>query len=179
MGKFSFLVMGAASLIALPAYAEESKHKFKAGLQMDLGVPDGLAAGITVKPFINFARFNLAGSYNGLAPGLRGGVTFDPIKLLIAPTLTFEYGKTWYGKPPVIEDVPKIGYEYVNTHLGLEIGNRDSFRIFLHAGPSWVWADTQGFAAVVNPSDKSLQVGELSGIARINPCAKIGFVSFF
>lgn len=176
MRRLSLLILVTCFFIESPAFAEEKKFKY--GLQMDLGVPDGATAGLAVKPWVNFARLNLSGAYN-MAPGLRGGLTLDPFNFGVAPTLTFEYGKTWHGKPPIVENLPKIGYEYVNAHLGLEFGNRDSWRIFIHGGPTWLWFDTEGFSTVVSSTDKSLQMGEVSGSMRINPCAKIGFVTLF
>ena len=105
---------------------------------MDVGLPDGAALGLVVRPRFDWLRIGGAVTHNGIAPGFRLGVTIDPIDFPIAPTLTIEGGHYWQGTLPTVQNSPTVGYNYANIHLGLEIGNRANFRFFLRGGVSYV-----------------------------------------
>jgi hypothetical protein len=156
----------------------EDRHRW-VGVQFDLGVPDGAALGVVVRPKVNWLRLNLSGTYNGLAPGLRGGFTFDPIKFPIAPTLTLEGGKAFNGNIPGHHDLPSFGYDYLNLHLGMEFGNRDRWRLFLQAGPTWMHITTSNFASVLGSNEADLTVGNPTANVALVPTAKLGFAIYF
>lgn len=154
------------------------RHRW-VGMQFDVGIPDGVALGVSVHPVVDWARLNLSGTYNGLSPGIRGGITLDPINFPMAPTLTLEGGHAFEGKVPGVDKVPSFDYNYLNLHLGLEFGNRRSWRFFLQGGPSWVHVQTHNFQAVVNSNDPSLSISDPSANGAVVPTAKLGFVLFF
>lgn len=148
------------------------------GLSFDIGAPDGAALGVVVRPHLNWLRLDLAGTYNGLAPGLRGGLTLDPIKFPMVPTLTLEGGGTWPGKVPGVSNSPEVSYDYVNLHLGIEFGNRDTWRFYLRGGWSYINAQVSDFQnAITLPSGVSIGNPTLSG--WVAPSAKLGFAIYF
>jgi hypothetical protein len=163
----------ATSQVVIP-----ERHRW-VGMQFDVGAPDGVALGVVVRPYVNWARLNLSGTYNVLAPGIRGGITLDPIKFPVAPTLTFEGGRSFNGDLPGKHNLPEVGYDYMNLHLGLEFGNRDHWRFFLQGGPSWLHVTTGNFQSVVGSSDASLVIGNPTANVAILPTAKLGFAYFF
>ncbi len=169
------------SLMMVPALASaDESPRFKyVGMQVDVGVPDGAAVGVVVRPKLNWLRLNLSGTYNVLSPGIRGGFTLDPIKFPIAPTLTLEGGHSFKGTVPGIASNPEVSYNYANLHLGIEFGNRDSWRFFIHGGPSWINAQTYDFENTIGNKDKSLSVSDPSVSARVFPTAKLGFALYF
>jgi hypothetical protein len=176
MKKFIIASM-IASMMAISAvsFADESS-KLKVGGQFDIGAPSGMALGVVVKPKLNWLRLDLAGTYNSEF-GLRIGGTFDPIKFPISPTFTIQAGHTFDSKVPGISKSPELGMNYVDFHLGLEVGNRDRWRFFLHAGPSYVSVRTDGF-------QDTLSVGK--GVSIGNPefhgwvsTAALGFALYF
>jgi hypothetical protein len=144
------------------------------GITTDLGVPDGAAVGLVVRPVFDWLRLGAAGTYNGMAPGVRVGATFDPIAFPIAPTFTVEGGHSWEGKLP-ISGAPTLSYTYANFHLGIEVGNRASFRFFLRGGASWLDGSTANFqsgggsAGFANPSYHGW----------LAPTGKLGFAAYF
>lgn len=166
-------------LTSSSSYADESaqpkpKHKW-VGLQGDIGVPDGAAAGIVVSPY--FYWLKVTGSYtnNYFVSGGRLGVTFDPIKFGVGLTFTSEYGFTGKFNPSDVvgENLPTASYQYVNFHPGLEFGNPNGFRFFLRGGPTHMWADTHNFNDVVN--NKSITVSDPSAKVWVTPTFKLGF----
>ncbi len=168
-----------SALVASSALADEPKPRFKyVGMQLDLGVPDGAALGVVVRPKLNWLRLNVSGTYNVLAPGIRGGLTLDPIKFPIAPTFTLEGGHAFEGKLPGVE-MPGISYDYLNIHGGLEFGSRDSFRFFIHGGPTYMGVHTSNFADSVGNTDKSITISDPTVSIRLIPTAKLGFALLF
>jgi hypothetical protein len=181
--KKLFSILSAIILISLSgsAMAEEKKedkprHKW-VGLQGDLGVPDGAAAGIVVSPY--FYWLKVTGSYtnNYFASGGRAGVTLDPIKFGVGLTFTTEYGFTGKLNPSdlVGEKLPDTTYQYVNFHPGLEFGSPNGFRFFLRAGPTHLWATSRGFNDVLN-SDY-ITASEPRAKVWLTPTFKLGFTA--
>jgi hypothetical protein len=159
------------------------------GMSMDVGVPDGAALGLVVRPHFDWLRIGGAVTHNGIAPGLRLGVTIDPVAFPIAPTLTVEGGHYWQGTIPGVQDSPDVGYNYANFHLGLEIGNRSTFRFFLRGGASWIDVNTANFKGstgtngMVSANGSSTTSGSGFGNPTFNgwlaPTGKLGFSLYF
>jgi hypothetical protein len=139
---------------------------------MDFGVPDGAGLGLSVRP-VEWLRLGAAATHNGLAPGARVGITFDPMPTPVAITFTVEGGHYWSGTVPGIQGAPAVAYNYANVHLGLEFGNRSSFRFFLRGGASWL-----DMTASSLPSDLS-GLSNLSYHGWMAPSAKLGFSLYF
>jgi len=147
------------------------------GAQIDVGVPDGAAAGLVVRPQ-DWLRLNASITYNAIAPGVRGGITLDPIDFGIAPTMTAEAGFSGQGKVPGGKNTPDVGYDYINLHLGLEFGNRHTWRFFLHGGPTYIHLNTGNFQNTVGfPS--GLIIGNPTANVWFTPTVKLGFALFF
>jgi hypothetical protein len=142
---------------------------------MDLGVPDGAALGLVVRPRFDWLRIGAAATHNTMAPGVRLGVTVDPVVFPIAPTLTVEGGHYWEGPMPMIKNSPSIGYNYANFHLGLEVGNRATFRFFLRGGVSWLDVSTAHFQS----ASGSGTLGDPSYSGWLAPSGKLGFSTYF
>ena len=157
-----------------PASAE--RHR-TFGMVMDVGVPDGAALGLSVRPFVEWLRVSAAGTYNGIAPGARVGMTLNPISFPIAPTLTVEGGHYWSGSVPTMNDAVAVGYNYMNFHLGLEFGNQSSFRFYLRGGISWL--DISSTINQQSNSSGSANVSDPSFSGWVAPSGKLGFATHF
>jgi hypothetical protein len=142
-------------------------------MSMDVGVPDGAALGLVVRPRYDWLRIGAAVTHNGMAPGARLGVTFDPIVFPMAPTFTVEGGHYWEGTLPMVKNSPAIGYNYANFHLGLEAGSRAAFRFFLRGGVSWVDVRTAHFQGAAGTSGSG--IGDPSYSGWLAPSGKLGF----
>lgn len=130
-------------LLSSVSYADE--HKW-VGVKVSAGVPEGISAGLLLSP-LNWASVHGSYTNNFFASGGKFGLTIDPVNFGVAPTLTSEWGfssqfdlsKTFATK------IKTFAYEYVNIHPGLEFGKRNSYRIFLRGGVSFVTARSYQF----------------------------------
>jgi hypothetical protein len=145
------------------------------GLSMDVGVPDGAALGLSVRPKVDWLRLGASFTYNGMGPGFRGSLTLDPIRYPIAPTFTVEGGHAFPGQVPGVSNSPALTYNYANLHLGLEVGNRETFRFFLRGGVSWLDLGTSNFQAMSGMSG----LGDPSYKGWLAPSGKLGFATYF
>src|SRR5690606_36870932 len=75
-----------------PPPSEEPPSPKLLGLQLSVGVPDGLGAGAFVRP-LPWLRVDGGVAYNVLAFGIQGGVTLIPWPGRIAPTLRLGAGQ--------------------------------------------------------------------------------------
>jgi hypothetical protein len=158
--------------IALADNSSQPRHRW-VGIQFDVGVPDGAGFGLVFRPYVDWLRLHLVQTYNGLAGGVRGGFTFDPINFPVAPTITLEGGHSFKGKLPGV-DMPAIGYDYANLHLGLEFGKRNIWRFFVHGGITWAHVITSDFQSF-NGGPGSIGNPMLN---LMGPSAKIGFTFY-
>jgi hypothetical protein len=146
------------------------------GMFMDVGVPDGAALGVVVRPKFDWLRIGGAVTHNGMAPGMRVGVTLDPVSFPIGPTLSVEGGHYWGGKLPMLSDSPSIAYNYANFHLGIEVGSRATFRFFLRGGVSWLDVSTAQFQSATGGGSG---IGNPSYSGWLAPSGKLGFSAYF
>jgi hypothetical protein len=156
--------------------SEAPPHHRTFGMSMDLGVPDGAALGLVVRPRFDWLRIGGAVTHNGMAPGMRFGVTLDPFASLMAPTFTVEGGHYWGGKLPMVSDSPSIAYNYANFHLGLEVGSRAAFRFFLRGGATWLDVSTAHYQSA---SSGGSGIGDPSYSGWLAPSGKLGFSAYF
>lgn len=191
MALLSSAVVLASSLVAGGAAAETTAYRSNPvvveadhsvddkarhrtfGMTMDLGVPDGAALGLVVRPKFDWLRIGAAVTHNGMAPGARLGITFDPIVFPMVPTFTVEGGHYWEGTLPLLKNSTTIGYNYANFHLGLEVGSRATFRFFLRGGASWLDVSTAHFQG------GSSAIGNPSYSGWLAPSGKLGFSAYF
>ena len=162
------------------------------GAMVDLGLPDGLIASLTIRPW-RWVRLSGGGGSNSISWGWRTGISLLPFGS--GPSASLEYGryqdgdanalakKLGYGRSPVLE---KVGYEYMNAHLGLDFGSR-RFVFFLHGGvtmlrgqihnlnasisaPTASGASATGTTQVVVAQDPSARV--------VGPSVKLGLIVY-
>ncbi len=170
----SFRALVLLALCALPLRSQA--EPLRLGVGFDAGVPDGVALGAVTRPTVDWLRIELAASYNGLAPGGRIGVTLEPIPFLVEPTFTVEGGFAASGRIPTTSNTPRLSYQYVNLHLGIEVGDPEKVRVFLHAGPSYVHISSGGFQDLVG---QDFTAADPTAKAWLVPTAKLGFVWTF
>ena len=112
------------------------------GFTLVVGLPDGIAPGVSFHPWTNLLHIDV--SLSGLLSlGFRAGVTVDPFDWVVAPTLTLATGYNgWADAPFVTGKSVRFTTQYINIQPGIEVGRRSKFRLFLRAGYSQVWIDT-------------------------------------
>lgn len=175
----------------LPAFADNSANDSKVqdtvivqkpryrwlGVDVGAGFPSGGSLGLVLRP-IYFARFELAGTYNGISPGLLGGLTIDPIPFAISPSFTVQGGATFSGQVPFASNPPSVEYKYLDLLAGLEMGNWKVWRLYVRGGFSWIDMQTHDFNNVINNQDTSLTVGDPRAVGWF-PAVKVGLTYLF
>jgi hypothetical protein len=116
------------------------------GATLDVGLPDGAIVGVVGRPW-NWLRVAAGAGSNSISPGVRGGITFIPFG--VGPSATVEGGHYFEGDANGTvaafagssyersRTADKIGYQFMNLHLGLELGN-ERFTFFFHGGMSYI-----------------------------------------
>jgi hypothetical protein len=166
-------------LLSAAAEAKEDPKPLKAlGVQLDVGIPNGVGLSFITRP-IHWAHLNFGGTYNGMAPGMFAGLTLDPIKFPIVPTLTGELGGSWRGHLIGVKDAPDLSYIYANLWPGIEFGGRDSWRIFVRAGVSWISGTVYDAARWTKNSDNTISFSNPHFSATVAPTGKLGFLFYF
>ena len=165
------------------------------GLSAAAGVPDGAVVSAVYRP-LDFLRLSAGASWNYFGFGVQGGVGLAPFHLAIDPTLNVEVGHyfdadmRWVadqsaGVPtelrPLLE---KVGYNYANAQLGIEIGSARRFVFFVRAGLSYFWTTIHGVSQVTNSYTTSS--GPQTAVVRIQdpelratlPSVKLGVLFY-
>jgi hypothetical protein len=156
------------------------------GAIVDAGVPDGAAASITLRPW-RWLRIQAGGMHNTISPGLRGGISLVPFYYWITPSLNLEAGHyfpgdaTWIARrltPNRNLDslFQRVGYDFGNAQLGLELGSPRGATFFVRAGVSYVQTTGRGIQQALQ--DPTLQAGNVK-LTGVIPSAKIGMIFFF
>ena len=163
------------------------------GVMTDVGLPDGAGASLVVRP-AKWLRLHGGGTYNMISAGLRAGATLLPFGW--GPSLTVEGGHYFdgdanglvrkfagssYQSNAVLE---RIGYDYANAHLGLELGVR-RVTFYLHGGMSFIRASIhnvdqaiQSGTASDGSSSTQLTVKQDPTIRAFTPSAKLGLIVY-
>ncbi|MGB8931959.1 MAG: hypothetical protein WCC48_11990 [Anaeromyxobacteraceae bacterium] len=147
---------------ATPESASSTSATFpRFGVSAAAGVPDGAVLSGVFRP-LDWMRLSAGGSWNYFGYGLQGGVGVAPFHWRIDPTFNLEVGHyfdadmSWVadrsaGVPtemrPLLE---KVGYNYANAQLGIELGSSRRFVFFLRAGISYLWTTVRGASQATN-----------------------------
>ncbi|HEY4013244.1 MAG TPA: hypothetical protein VGM06_07890 [Polyangiaceae bacterium] len=152
-------------------------HVVKVGMGLDIGVPDGAALAIVVRPGLDWLTVAGGVTYNGMAPGLRLGATVAPLATIVSPTLTIEGGHAWQGTVPGVSGSPALGYTYANFHVGIDVGSHNGLRFFLRGGVSYLDMSASNWS----PSSSTVDIGIASPSYSgwLAPSGKLGISTFF
>jgi hypothetical protein len=156
------------------------------GALLDVGLPDGLMAGVSFRP-LQWLRLHASAGTNAVSPGARAGVLVVPLG--VGPSATLEAGHYFEGDANAVAGAfggpeyrdnsmaEQVGYDFVNAHVGLEVG-AERFTFFLHGGASYVRAELHHVNDVLGQSEGDTAI-TLHGNPRITawlPSFKLGFV---
>jgi len=160
--------------------APPNPHPFRMGFGMDVGVPSGAALGLVVHPKVDWVSAQLSLTHNVLALGGRLSVKLDPFALKpdlpIGLFADFQGGLTGQGNIPSMNDYPSVGYSYLNLYGGLRLGKPNGFHWNFEAGPSYIYATTEGFQAFADKKgSKGLAVSNPTVSAWVTPTFVTGF----
>jgi hypothetical protein len=73
----------------------------------------------------------------------------------------------------------RIGYDYLNAHVGLDFGGRRVI-FFVHGGISKVWAEVHNLNQVVkNTGSTTIEVTQDPKVTVVGSSLKIGLIIFF
>lgn len=167
------------SSVASAQETTPNNHQVRVGFGADLGVPSGIGVGLIVHPAVDWLSLDVSFQENILSPGGRASVRLDPLAVL--PRLPFgvfidgQYGIFGRGViPGKSSNLPSIGYQYVNTYLGLRFGRANGFYWFIEGGPSYLDINSSGFSNLVSKSN-GFSVGNPTVTGWITPTALTGF----
>jgi len=116
------------------------------GMTFDVGLPDGAIVGVAYRPAF-WTRLQAGAGTNAVSPGVRAGASLVPFGS--GPSLTLEGGYYLEGDAnSVIGKVAgssysnsrtgeRIGYQFVNMHVGLDFGLQYA-TFFLHGGMTYL-----------------------------------------
>jgi len=189
VGTRCSLGLAAGLVIALAAPSARAD----VGLMVDAGVPDGATGSLLWRP-LDQLRLHAGGSYNGVSPGVRAGLTVSPWQAVVTPSLTLEAGHFFPGDAnPMVErftgadaDDPAlrdVAYDYVNAHVGLEIGHK-RVTFYLRAGMTRAWSRVRNINGSIEASSFDNDGGitvDVRDDPRIRvqaPSAKLGFIIY-
>ncbi|WP_242394290.1 hypothetical protein [Anaeromyxobacter oryzisoli] len=132
---------------AAPAPSSSTGSRF--GLQLEGGLPEGLAVALTFRP-VTAVRLFAGPAWNYVSFGGQIGATVVPFRWAITPTLSAEVGHYFHadlarfvnagsGAPAEVEPLLKdVSYDYAAAHLGLEVGSQRGLAFFARAGLAYV-----------------------------------------
>lgn len=160
------------------------------GVMADVGLPDGAGASLVYRP-MKWLRVTGGGTYNMISSGLRAGASLLPFGW--GPSLTVEGGHYFdgdanglvrkfagssYQSNAVLE---RVGYDYANAHLGLDLGYR-RVTFFIHGGMSFIRASVHNIDQAIqsDPSSSGTTVAIKQDpiIRAFTPSAKLGLIVY-
>jgi len=147
-------------MVTVPAAPPSPNRLPIFGLMADVGVPDGLIGSLAIRPF-SWVRVSGGGGTNGISRGWRTGITLLPFAA--GPSASFEYGRYQNGDAnPLAKKVigggfdgspllERVGYQYMNIHLGLDFGSRRAV-FFIHGGLTVIRGHIHNVDAAISES---------------------------
>lgn len=145
MSTSLLLAVALSATVGLDAAGDSAAPRV--GAQLDVGVPDGLGAALSLMPAASL-RLQVAGLNNGVGSGLRvGAVLLAFPRAPFRPLFGVEAGHVLGGPGawalPLLPDASLrealrgASVSLVNTQVGFELGSRH-VAVVLRAGLSWV-----------------------------------------
>jgi hypothetical protein len=195
---FCLLALASPAMASPPAAAAESydvpelqvPRLKQLGFAVQTGLPDGATVSGVYRP-LGWLRTQLGLGYNMVGLGLQGGATVIPFGW--GPSFTLEAGHYFEGNANGIARsmagagfadsslLERVGYDYANAHLGLELG-KGSYTFFLHAGMSYMVTHINGINEALEDSaggdGTSFRVGRAPTVSAFVPSLKLGFVMY-
>ncbi|HMF41281.1 MAG TPA: hypothetical protein VKQ32_11315 [Polyangia bacterium] len=163
------------------------------GVMADAGAPDGANGSLVFRPF-SWLRAHGGGGTNMISKGVRVGATLLPFGS--GPSATLEAGHYFDGdanglaqrfagstfSSPLLQ---RLGYDYVNAHLGLDVGS-GRVVFYIHGGMSYIRATIHNFGSVVagaateNGANGSTEVSVKADpiVKAWVPSAKLGLIVY-
>ena len=175
--KKSIGLFAVIACLVVPVTA--SADPIKIGMGMDLGVPDGLGIGVTAQPWTHYLRLGVSFQDNYISPGMRGSVSFTPIKFPVFPELEIAGG--WFARETIPFSLGSVSnlnlqYSYADFLFGIGFGNRDKAMFLLSGGASYIDANIGNIGQSVHLSNALFSNPTFTGWI---PSGKLGFVAFF
>ena len=148
------------------------------GAMIDVGVPDGLLGSLAVRPW-SWIRVSAGGGTNSISYGWRAGLTLLPLGS--GPSGSLEYGRYQEGDANALAKrfvgggfngspaLDRIGYEYMNAHLGLDFGYRYVV-FFLHGGVTMLRGQIHNLDATIQGTNAA---GATEVVVRQDPNFKV------
>ncbi|BDG04524.1 hypothetical protein [Anaeromyxobacter oryzae] len=145
-----------ATPAATDAAAPRTGSRF--GVQVETGLPEGLAVGVTFRP-VSSVRLWAGPAWNYVSFGGQLGVAIVPFRWALSPVLSLEAGRYFRadlsrfvnegtGAPKGVEPLLKnVSYDYAAAHLGFELGSQRGFAFSVRAGLAYVRMATHGSTA--------------------------------
>lgn len=156
------------------------------GVQLDVGVPDGIGASLVYTPG-RYLRLSVGGLSNGVGAGVRAGAALIAFPTSIfRPLLGIDGGWTAGGQlawlPQLLDDeatrtaISGLSIGFVNAQLGFELGSKH-VAFTLRAGLSYVEAraPSQSYSS---GGTSTVTVSGL-GVTGFIPSARLGFIFCF
>ena len=115
------------------------------GIQLDVGFPAGAGVAVAFGPW-QWLRFELGAAHNSAATGVRGGLTLNPLRSVVRPTLSLHAGHFPKGNLGLVGRALGAGetlgsslfssveYDFVGAQLGVEIGAPSGVSGFVRGG---------------------------------------------
>jgi hypothetical protein len=178
------------SIVAVRAAPPSSNRLPLLGAMLDVGVPDGLIGSLVVRPW-KWMRVSGGGGTNSISHGWRAGITLLPFGS--GPSASLEYGRYQDGDANGLAKkfmgggfngsraLERLGYEYMNAHLGLDFGFRNVV-FFLHGGVSMIRGQIHNLDAVTGGAGASdtteVVVRQDPNFKAVGPSIKMGLLVY-
>jgi len=177
-------------IVAMRAVSSSSNSLPLLGVMVDVGVPDGLMASLVARPW-TWMRVSAGGGTNSISNGWRAGISLLPFGA--GPSATLEYGRYQDGDAndlakkfvggnfngsPALE---RVGYEFMNAHLGLDFGSRNVV-FFVHGGVTMLRGQIHNLDAAIagagGMGTTEVAVRQDPNFKAVGPSFKVGLLCY-
>jgi hypothetical protein len=157
------------------------------GASVFVGAPDGAGVAVVVRPW-RWLRVEAGALHNLVSPGVYGGVSGLLLPGWLTPSLTLEGGYYFPGNANGVVQLVRpsfqshfldsVQYNFINAHLGLELGSPRRFTFFVHGGFTHVNASDNSFTAGL-AQNTNMNWSGTAATASLNAVSgKLGFILY-